>query len=368
MEKLEDTFCVIPWIHSSTDSLGFLRVCCLCNVKPRSYLLEDGTPVNASKKFSPRNNVTYKKMRVAMLTGKKYDACKQCWDREKAGLISNRYVNSVSFYSHIKERAIRLTQKDGTINEKDFPVLYYDLRMGNKCNCKCIMCNPNNSSMWSKDGSSSDWCGDLNSPYLTYMIENLKDVHRIYLTGGEVTIIENHWKLLNLIIQKGFSKDIMLDYNVNGVVLKKKMFEVWEQFSHVSLGFSIDGIGEIFEQIRFPAKWENIRKNILYFEEYSGRNTFGIFTITVNSINILNILELFKWYISENLKKIRVVPHFNILTSPMHLSIRNIPPEKKEEVSKEYENFYRWIDQNISSEYASSCRSTFEGIKNMMWG
>ena len=58
--------------------------------------------------------------------------CKACIDKEKVGLGSKR-----------TESIYRQKPEDGLVR--------FDLRPGNTCNLKCIMCNPKNSSQWYQD-------------------------------------------------------------------------------------------------------------------------------------------------------------------------------------------------------------------------
>ena len=359
-----NTFCPTPWIHASTDSIGYLRVCCICNVSPFSALRkESGVLYNGKKDLIPRNHKLYKEMRAAMISNVRHPLCGQCWEKEKAGLLSQRQINTTIFYTDVMEKAFKLTQKDGTINANDFPIRYYDLRLGNKCNCRCTICSPSNSSMWD-GGRVTDWSAELDTPYLKDLIKNLKYADRFYLTGGEPTIVKNNWKLIQLMIDQGHNEHIDLVFNINCVVLTKKMLDIWGKFKGVGLGFSVDGIGEIYEQIRIPAKWETTKKHILLFEEYSHPNTYGAFTLTISSVNILNIIDLFKWCINQKFTKIAKEFHFNLLVRPSDIDIRHIDLEQKRVIVKKYEEFYKWIDENLSPEDIDRCKGPFQGMIN----
>jgi len=364
--KINKTFCPLPWIHSSVNSIGDIRICCICNHSPFSFLRRlDGTRKNAEKDTIPRNHILYKELRKSMLAGQKHILCSQCWNRELVSLDSNRQVNN-SFYPELIKKAIKLTSKDGSIKEKDFPIEYYDLRFGNKCNGKCIICDRANSSMW--NNKIIDWSGNLDTPYIKELIKNLQYINKIYITGGEPTIIKNHWNLLQIIIEKNHNNHIHLDYNTNGIVLTKKMLDTWKKFKNVRVGFSVDGINDTFEKIRYPAKWNIVKKNLELFEKYSHSNTFASFAITVCTENILNVIDMFKWYSQLNFKKIRLEPHFNILSSPQILDIRNMNIKEKKIIVKKYEEFYVWLDKYFSDNDITLVKQNFTGIINSMMG
>jgi len=365
-ESIKHSFCPIPWIHSSTNARGFIRMCCMTNVAPFSFLTkENGDNYNAKTDEIPRNHEYYKLIRSKMLSGERPKMCRQCWVMEDSGMVSNRVAANIHFYPEMAEMASELTKQDGTINPKDFPIKYYDLRLGNLCNSRCIICNENNSSMW---GKVIDWSdGKLDTPYLKELIENAEHIDRIYLTGGEPMISKNNWQLLDLLIEKGYSKNIHLDYNSNGVLMKKEFLEKWKHFKNVGIGFSIDGIGEVYEKIRYPSKWESIAKNLQLFNDFAGENTHASFAMTILSLNILNVIDLFKWYYNKKFTKIQIEPHFNILSRPLELDIRRIHLEKKQNIEREYETFYKWIDRNCKGGEIPTVKRNFAGIINAMY-
>lgn len=366
-KSIENSFCPIPWVHVSLDSLGQMRMCCLATRPPFSFLLrEDKTRYCAAVDRVPRNNELLKTIRHQMLNGIRPSLCNQCWDVEKAGLMSNRRVCNSYTYPDVMERAVKLTEDDGTINPDDFPLKYYDLRLGNLCNCRCIICNGTNSSMW---GKRTDWSGgNFETPFMKDLIKNIDKIDRLYITGGEPTINKLHWKLIDLIIEKGFAKNIDLNYNSNGVYLTKEMLDKWSKFKFAGVGFSIDGMGEIFEKIRTPAKWEVVEKNLQLFDDYPDEGCIdGSFAMTVMTLNMLHIIDFFKWYSQKRYKRLRLEPHFNVLSRPPELDIRRMPEEQKLNIKKEYEKLYEWVKNNCQEDQHENLIENFKGLVNMMF-
>ena len=73
------------------------------------------------------------------------------------------------------------------------------------------------------------------------IIPHLTDV---YFAGGEPFVQDGHYKLLQLLINSRYSKNIKLQYNTNLSYIKYKKFnllEMWENFKDVSLWPSIEG-------------------------------------------------------------------------------------------------------------------------------
>jgi len=214
-----------------------------------------------------------------------------------------------------------------------------------------------------------DWSdGKLETPYLKELLNNARHITRLYLTGGEPTINKNHWNLLDILIESGHAKHILLEYNSNGVYLKREMFDKWAEFKTVSIGFSIDGMEDVYEKIRYPSKWETIKKNLDFFEQYSYDNTRGVFGMTVLTLNVLNVLDFFQWYYKKGFKKIQIEPHFNVLSRPMELDIRRMDKEQKHKIEDKYKKFLEWVDENCDEPkfIVDIIKNNFQGIINIM--
>ena len=90
--------------------------------------------------------------------------------------------------------------------------------------------------------------------------------------------------------------------------------------------------------------------------------------MTILSLNILNAIDFFKWYHAKKFKRIQLAPHFNILSRPLEWDIRRIHLEQKDNIKREYENFYKWLEINCkeSPEY-EGIKNNFKGIINAMY-
>ena len=82
-------------------------------------------------------------------------------------------------------------------------------------------------------------------------------MYQLYFAGGESTIIEEHYTLLEKVIEMGYAPKIELRYNSNGVEMPDRLFELWDKFKRVRFHYSVDSIGKMNDYIRFPSKWEH---------------------------------------------------------------------------------------------------------------
>ena len=88
-------------------------------------------------------------VRKIMLRGGKPAPCLKCYKEEDAGHLSKRQWETDYWLSRFPlDDLLSETNEDGSIPPK---IRYIDLRMGSKCNLKCIMCSPHDSSLWVPD-------------------------------------------------------------------------------------------------------------------------------------------------------------------------------------------------------------------------
>jgi hypothetical protein len=150
------TFCVLPWIHFATRPNGDMRLCCGANSSGAGLdheigliKTENGTPANFGK-ITPMeawNSEYMRSVRNTMIEGNIPKSCSKCFEEESKGVVSKRMWESGTWVSQgidIKE-LLEETEQDGAVPER---LTYLDLRLGNTCNLKCIMCSPHDSSLW----------------------------------------------------------------------------------------------------------------------------------------------------------------------------------------------------------------------------
>ena len=264
------------------------------------------------------NGPEFKKLRQAFINGEKPNECRQCWTEEKAGISSYREnMNSqLDRYPHQKKR-------DFTSVTADAP-FYIDLKLTNVCNMKCRMCGPMASSLIQKEnakeyGVKGDayWHQDklIGTHNLESFISWLPEMDWLCFTGGEPFVGKENRQLLQMIIDKGYSSQIDLHFNTNGMIMPDIIIRMLEQFRDVSIAFSIDDIGKRLEYQRHGAVWETIQKNVAKVPDTMFKQIFT----TINNYNI--------WYADEaydELKKLSRFISYDFVYEPAMLSPRTL--------------------------------------------
>jgi hypothetical protein len=260
------------------------------------------------------------------------------------------------------------------------------------------MCSPHDSSLWVKDwkevypkiknpilkesmswqnkgkvhGAGYNWHKD-NPTFWNQLYEQIPHMYQLYFAGGESTIIEEHYTLLEEVIKRGYAHKIELRYNSNGVEMPDRLFEIWSKFKRVRFHYSVDSIEDMNSYIRFPADWENTVKQFHLLDNTDDKVEVTI-ACAVQALNIHYIPDFIKWKLEQNFKKINVWPfgagmiNYHFVYWPPQLNVKVLPQWFKEKVKQKYEEFYPWLEENWKLSGAPSKEAFLEadyGIKRL---
>lgn len=386
-----NTFCALPWIHLSTRPDGNMRVCCTANASsvqdPDStqkvnggqvgvLKTDNGVPANLnnSSLLESWNNDYMKNVRKMMLRDEKPPSCLKCYKEEDAGVQSKRNWETAYWVGELGlESIIGDTQPDGSVSPQ---IRYIDLRMGSKCQLACVMCSPHDSSGWVKEWKeiypqitnerlkqSSGWenRGKLhganynwhkNNPvFWDQLYSQIPNMKQLYFAGGESTIIEEHYTLLEEVVRRGYADQIELRYNSNAVELPDRLFKLWDQFRQVKFHFSVDSLGDKNDYIRYPSNWDSLVEHMHRLDR-TGPNVTVTTAVTIMALNILYVPDFIKWKLAQGFKKFNNWPNgagminWHFAYWPPQLNVKVLPPEIKALVRDRFEDFYQWLDAN----------------------
>ena len=310
------------------------------------------------------NSEHWKDARKKMLAGEKVSACDHCYKEEAAGIRSHRINENVLWTRELgKEKIdslIEATQEDGTLDED---LITLDLRLGNTCNLQCVMCRPQDSSMWLKPGKKLvdilatdakwDWKHKIDidtTKFEWYKKENLwqefepmfANIRHMIFAGGEPLLIKEHFRLLKRLVETGHSKHINLRYHTNGTTLPQEILELWKEFSYVELMVSLDAWGEHHDYVRYPADWSVILNNLKTLDNTPDNIEIKILC-TVHALNIFYIPEFANNLLNCNFKKIGMRHHNGLFHAgtvhwPRYLCTQVFPKEIKKQIRDKWES------------------------------
>jgi Radical SAM superfamily. len=349
-QGLDRVFCHLPWVHLCAHVDGVYARCCVDasaqqnwpqyqGSRPERLVLREdalgcmpGSPFAADNPDrvmdigAAFNSPALRATRLAMLAGRPVPACRDCYQRERlAGdslrLQMLRQGKRVPSVTECRDR----TAPDGSVD--GFPY-YLDLRLGNHCNLRCVMCDVPTSSLLVRHHPDTWLPGSLD-PYSTdpdfwrALEDNLWAIRSLYLAGGEPLLLRAHQRLLRLFVDRGRAPEVDLTYATNLTVLPRGVMDLWRQFRAVSLEASCDGVGPVFERVRLGGRWADFTRNV---ERVRDEVTVSIHASPQRD-NVMDLGNIIDWALSQGLP----VHVSNTVREPAELSIRNLPPEVKQQ-------------------------------------
>lgn len=336
-----DKFCVLPWISLEASPIGTVRPCCLAD----DELVDD-----TGKKFSLlsanfesiQNSASMQRLREQFLEGEQPQTCRKCWNEERAGRTSKR-MHTLDRLKHI------VGEQAWTVDAK--PLMFLDLKLGNICNLKCRICGSWSSSQFASEEiaflpreeqkkshaytmlRAGAWPKE-NDQFWQEIDRHLNDIRYIEFTGGEPFMIEQHFDMLQGMVDRGIASQVEIHYNTNGTHYPEKAEAIWKHFKTVEIAFSIDDVGERFEYQRSNAVWSEVCENLDRFrdlKEIHSNIRLQICT-TVNVFNVHYLGEVASW-LEHNCNGFDFV-YWNIMHDAWYFSIATLPDTAKAQVEQ----------------------------------
>ena len=340
MNLPHDRFCVLPWISLEASPIGTVRPCCLAD----DEIVDDN-----GNKFSlmtanfaqVQNSQHMKKLRQDFLSGNRPQTCRKCWNEERSGRTSKR-MHTLNRLKHM------LPNQEWTADAK--PLMFLDLKLGNICNLKCRICGS-----WSSSQFAAEELGDMpletdkksthayqmlragawpreNQQFWQQVDQHLGDIQYIEFTGGEPFMIDQHFDMLQGIIDRGIAHNVEIHYNTNGTQWPDRGPDIWQHFKTVEIAFSIDDLGARFEYQRTNAVWNQVVENLKKF--YKLKQTMPNVQLqccsTVNVFNVRYIDELAQWVADQSFDFV----YWNMMHDSWYFSIATLPDTAKQQITQ----------------------------------
>ena len=321
---------MLPWVSIETSPIGTSRPCCLA--------IDEITDADGVKYDLNKHTLTQiyqsgymQDLRQEFLDGRQPATCKRCWDEEAAGRVSKRINSRIRLKEYYDKVDFSNTNPD--------QLWFIDLKLGNICNLKCRICGSWSSSPWAQEEMAylpkvkkkdhlaytflkqGAWPRE-NPQFWDNLRALLPNIKYFEFTGGEPFLIKEHFELLQYAVDNGYSKDIEIHYNTNGTVFPD-FVDVWKEFKHVEIAFSIDNMGARFEYERYLAKWDEVRVNLAKFTDLRSRKLTIHLCTTINIQNVYYLPEICDWVSTQTFDHI----YFNMLHDPWHINIGRMTSE-----------------------------------------
>lgn len=325
-DRQPENFCIIPWIHLNVNPSGEVFQCCIAHA--------DGVvgDLRQSSLSDIWNGEPMRGLRRELLANGQPESCSKCYSQERNGITSFRQSINKRFGRYADE-AIKGTSEDGSAG--DMRLRYWDFRFSNLCNMKCRICGHHASSAWHADHMAIYGPDSVPDTVVVRTVDNSIDdlygvldeqmgnVEEIYFAGGEPLVMDEHYYILEKLIQNGRG-DVMLRYNTNLLKIRYKNWDnidLWSNFNRVHVIASLDAMGPRAEYIRNGTVWETIDENIRRL--MAAPNVVFYVQPTIQVMTILHLPDFVDYLLGLGLDY-RLLLLNNVLVHPPHYHINTL--------------------------------------------
>jgi pyruvate-formate lyase-activating enzyme len=354
-------------MHLEVVPEGNCKICCVA----RESVRDDGHAmgVQSHSLEEIRASRYMRSVRSALSDGRKIPVCGYCWEQEQRGEQSQREYWNGRFRESLSTLREQLQQ--GGSAAEPLPIEYLQISVGNKCNLACRMCNGSYSSRIEEDPVHSKWSGskwsgkmsrdDIAWPEAggvrglrglfgrhpkaraswvpgTSWFEQPEFVEKdmmaagstlklLYVTGGEPLFVPAFDRMLDDYVARGLAQNMVISLNTNLFHNERRLARAMDsllRFKGCQLAPSIDGYGDVYEYVRYPARWDIVERNIRFVTRLSEErgNLEFMLTTVAQAYNCLSLVELLSF--ADELW-VECKPH--MLEGPRQLRPEVLPPD-----------------------------------------
>lgn len=335
--SLPKNFCIAPFFQHTTHPSG--------SCSPCPYLGGTTWPPGDASIRQQWNSEALQDLRSQFLHNHRPAICHRCWHEEDHGKRSLRLrlfdpENQTSDFDFATAESVQARLTDDAYLSGPRVLT---IKNGNICNAKCRTCHPSDSSRWIADAEKlSQQLGptyyridQVETNWSDQQIDEIVDMSqglvRLELFGGEPTYNRQVSRLLQRLADQDLAGNITLYINTNGTVDIGEKLPAARHFQRIEIGVSIDGVGKQFNYIRHGCDYQEVLANIQRWKDYFAKYDVPCWIDAISTVNVFNIFYLND--IKSSVQDILPLPPFwNLLITPDHLFIRNMPDAVKQHV------------------------------------
>lgn len=333
MTASDKWYCSLPWTGFSNDPDGKVRPCCLY----KDYIRDESGELMYVQTHTMEeifHSDFMKDLRQQFRDGKKPAGCRTCIVDEKNGHRSKREIYE-RFKDGTTEHLVDFEGEPGIPSE-------FQMIISNACNLKCRSCTPSHSNLWQAEHKQV-WghtaydmphgqSGSRDGLLWKNRHEWYKTIKNLEIVGGEPFYIGQWNEIWDEMIDLGVSKNIRISMSSNAVIYAADRLEsIAENFDHVGLGLSIDGMGAVYDYLRHPGRWTEVSENVRRYSEWRSSRQIANLDIsishTISWVNVWWLPEFRKW-LDENTQGFKF--WYNLVHSPDHMALWALPMHAKD--------------------------------------
>lgn len=278
------SFCIYPWVEL-TEECGGVTLC----ARSHSHIADKAVDIR-----DWQNDPNFNEIRQKMLSGEKIERhCASCYQYEEKGIESSRQFETIEWVSKLGLRSLE------DLKQITHPH-YYEIRLSNKCNLMCRSCRPEHSHLIEKEYKIHN----IQHPQpLPFKFSSFSHVHipslnnktRIYLTGGEPSIMPEIYDFMEKCIELG-NTDFDFTIGTNAQSYTPKFLKLIDHFTNMNFSVSVDGYGKINDYQRWLSDFDTVMSNAKLLQS-KGHNV--TFLVVPGMYNVTNLHLLFEYFDRE---------------------------------------------------------------------
>ena len=313
---VSNTYCVYPFINVHTNTDGRCKLC--CHVYSEDYIQVDGKDAVLGKTdwWNIWNGQYMLDVRAKMLAGGKVKECNRCYEHEEKGLESSRQWANKTYRASV-------THGNPT---------HLELRLGNHCNLKCNSCWSVSSDQiykerkkilakesvpkwlddqWQheiKSVEEHDWAWYETQEFRDFVDQVAPTLERLYMTGGEPTLIQANQYVLDKLVEAGNTK-CHVAWTTNMTTWPEGFYDKLDFFDTSEIQMSIDGYGDHNMYIRYPTDWNKVEENFDKAMRLPEKVQLKIYFV-YQAWNVFDVVKLIRWLEQKQTRRVDFVPIF----------------------------------------------------------
>jgi MoaA/NifB/PqqE/SkfB family radical SAM enzyme len=148
--------------------------------------------------------------------------------------------------------------------------------------------------------------------------------------GGEPMLSDQTWYVLQKLVEAN-NTQCFINFTTNGSVsLNAEQKKLISKFTSVTFNFSIDGIGKVFEYLRYPLLWTDLESNIKYCRDHDITVTASY---TISNLNVLYHSQTVAWF-DQN----QIAYSLNPVYNPVYFRPGALPKNIKDQIRQQNQN------------------------------
>jgi len=255
-------------------------------------------------------------VRQSILSQQRSTACSTCWKLEDQGLNSERQLHNSAFDFYL-DRDLEKIEQDAVDGLYSSQII--KLSTSNLCNGTCVTCGSYLSSAWASLENKKINYNKINHEEIEKV--NWKDIKQLSFVGGEPLLEKLNFEILDRLVKTNNTNCFISIVTNGSCELVPSQFQILSKFKNLNICLSIDGIGPVFEYMRFPLKWNVLLENIGKFKTIS---KYLSVSYTLSNVNIMYYQETVDWFNSQGLQF-----YHNLVTTPAYYNINSMPKSIK---------------------------------------